>query len=187
MFRWLFKETARDRRQVRLEALKRDFLALHALSDRCEAGFALKRLLTELFDLFGLEQRRPFCIVGKRVDGSFELDDETYLVLAQWEKEPVSEKALLYFRGEIEGGPMVMRAVFISINGISQPAKDAISRDKQPLFFAMDGYDLMMILSGEIALDEFLRQRQRLLEEEGLMFVPFAEIGKGSRQSKIAV
>jgi hypothetical protein len=45
----------------------------------------------------------------------------------------------------------------------------------------MDGHDLMMILSGQIALDEFLRQHRRLLADEGFMFVPFGELFTGSR------
>lgn len=96
-------------------------------------------------------------------------------------KGSLSEEALLYFRGQIEGKSSITRGVFISVNGFSQPAKDAISRGKQPLFFAMDGHDLMMILSGQLALSEFLRQRRRLLGEEGLMFVPFGELFKGAR------
>jgi hypothetical protein len=176
------KETARDQRQLKLEALKQDFLALYGLPDRSKAGLALERLLTELFELSGLKPRKSFCVVGEQIDGSFELDHETYLAQAKWEKEPVSEAELLYFRGQIEGKSSITRGVFISINGFSQPAKEAISRGKQPLFFAMDGHDLMMILSGQVALDEFLRQRRRLLAEEGMMFVPFGELFKGSRR-----
>jgi len=176
------KETARDQRQIRLEALNQNFLALHAMTDRSKAGLAVEKLLTELFGLFGLTSRESFRVVGEQIDGSIELDHETYLLEAKWEKEPLPEAPLLYFRGQIEGKSSITRGVFISINGVSQPAKDAISRGKQPLFFVMDGHDLIMILSGQMALDEFLRQRRRLLAEEGLMFVPFSELFKGSRK-----
>jgi hypothetical protein len=40
----------------------------------------------------------------------------------------------------------------------------------------MNGHDLMMILSEAISLTEFLRQRVRLLAEEGRMFAPFSEL-----------
>ncbi len=135
-----------------------------------------------MFELSGLKPRKSFCVVGEQIDGSFELDHETYLVQAKWDKEPASEATLLYFRGQIEGKSSTTRGVFMSVNGFSQPAKDAISRGKQPIFFAMDGHDLMMVLSGQIALDEFLRQRRRSLAEEGMMFVPFSELFKGSRR-----
>jgi hypothetical protein len=153
------------------------------MAERSKAGLGLERLLTELFGLFGLNPRKSFCVVGEQVDTSFELDHETYLAEAKWEKDPLPEAPLLYFRGQIEGKSSITRGVFISINGVSQPAKDSISRGKQPLFFVMDGHDLMMILSGQIALDEFLRLRRRLLAQEGLMFVPFNELWKGSRNT----
>jgi hypothetical protein len=41
----------------------------------------------------------------------------------------------------------------------------------------------MMILSEQIDLPEFLRQRQRLLAEEGLVTVPFGQLWAGSRVS----
>ena len=53
------------------------------------------------------------------------------------------------------------------MNGITSEAKDAITRGKQPLFFLVNGHDLMSILMGHVELDEFFRRRQRLLAEEG--------------------
>jgi hypothetical protein len=40
----------------------------------------------------------------------------------------------------------------------------------------MDGFDLMMILSGSISLPNFLRKRVRLLAEQGRAYAPFSEI-----------
>ena len=176
------KETARNQRLTRLESLKHDFITLHTEPDRGRAGLALERLLNELFQLFELKSRRPFRVVGEQIDGSFELDHETYLVEAKWEKDAVPEAPLLVFRGKIEGKSAMTRGVFIALNGISEQGKFAITQGKQPTFFAIDGHDLMMILCGEADLVEFLRQRQRLLADEGRMFIPFGEIWKGSRQ-----
>lgn len=177
------KETARDQRRLKLDALKHDFLSLYAMANRSEAGLTLEHLLTELFGLFGLSPRQSFRVVGEEIDGSFELDHDTYLVEAKWEHEPLSEAPLLIFREKVVSKSSISRGVFISINGFSHPAKDAISRGKQPVFFAIDGHDLMMILSDQIALDDFLRKRRRLLADEGLMFVPFGEVFKGSRKT----
>jgi hypothetical protein len=73
------------------------------------------------------------------------------------------------------------RGVFVSINGVTEEAKIAITRGKQPNFFIADGYDLTMVLGGEIDLKDFLDQRQLLLAEEGEMIVPFKDLGKGTR------
>ena len=52
---------------------------------------------------------------------------------------------------------------------------------KQPNFFVIDGYDLVMVLSEQTTLIELLRQKQRILAEEGLVLVPYAELWSGSR------
>ena len=62
------------------------------------------------------------------------------------------------------------------MNGVSVQARDAITRGKQPSFFVIDGYDLMMILSEAMSLPDFLRRRVRLLAEEGRVCVPFSEL-----------
>jgi hypothetical protein len=111
------------------------------------------------------------------------LDHEVYLLEAKWEQSLLSEGPLLVFRGKIEGKSSITRGVFICLNGISVPAKTAITQGKQPTFFVVDGHDLMMILCGAADLVEFLRQRRRLLGEEGVVCVPFGQIWHGSRNT----
>jgi len=43
-------------------------------------------------------------------------------------------------------------------------------------FFVMDGCDLTMVLSEDIGLLEFLRQRRRILAEEGLVVIPYQDL-----------
>jgi hypothetical protein len=159
-----------------LDRLKQEYLKLSVDSDRSKAGFALERLLNRLFEIFQLEPRQPFRVIGEQIDGSFELDAQIYLLESKWEKHPLPEEHLLVFRGKIEGKSTFTRGVFIALNGISAPARDAITRGKAPSFFVMDGYDLMMILSEAISLTSFLRKRVRLLAEQGRVCVPFSEL-----------
>ena len=95
---------------------------------------------------------------------------------SKWEKDPLPEADLLVFRGKIEGKSTFTRGLFIALNDISGPARDAITRGKAPSFFVMNGYDLLMILSEAMTLPEFLKQRVRLLGEEGRVCVPFADL-----------
>jgi hypothetical protein len=145
-------------------------------TDRNKAGLALEHLLNRLFTIFQLQPRLPFCVVGEQIDGSFELDGEIYLLESKWEKERLPEAHLLVFRGKIEGKSAFNRGVFIALNDISLPARDAITRGKSPLFFVVNGYDLTMILSEVMTLTDFLRKRFRLLAEEGRVCVPFSEL-----------
>jgi len=159
-----------------IEQLKEWFLRLAAEGDRNKAGLTLEKLLNRLFELFGLRPRQPFRVTGEQIDGSFELDGQTYLVESKWKKNALSEAELLIFRGKIEGKSTFTRGVFIALDDITGEARDAITRGKPPSFFVMNGYDLMMILSGNISLIDFLQKRRRLLAEEGRVCVPFSEL-----------
>ena len=143
----LLQEQQRSRA---LSRLKDEFLRLAVEPDRNAAGLALEKLLNELFELFELKPRQPFRIVGEQIDGSFELAGQVYLLESKWEKNPLPEADLLIFRGKIEGKSTFTRGVFIALNDISVPARDAITRGKAPSFFVMNGHDLMMILSETI-------------------------------------
>jgi len=176
------KETVVSSRLNQLESIKQEFFTLHSEQTPQKAGIKFEKILNKLFALDGLAPREPFRVTGEQIDGSFELDHETYLVEAKWEKDPIPESTLLVFRGKIEGKSAYTRGVFISLYGLSDPAKKAITFGKQPIFFAIDGYDLTNILSNEIGLVDFLRQRRRILAEEGLIVVPYSELCKGSRR-----
>lgn len=177
----LVRSTQESSRAAELRELRDQFFGLRTAESPQRAGLDLEKILNRLFALHGLAPREPFRVVGEQIDGSFDLDHETYLVEAKWEQSPVPEGPLLIFRGKIEGKSKYTRGVFISVNGITAEAQKAIVTGKQPIFFVSDGYDLTMILSDEIGLVPFLRQRQRLLAEEGAVVVPFPQLWLGSR------
>jgi hypothetical protein len=99
----------------------------------------------------------------------------SYIIEAKWESNPLPEAPLLVFRGKIEGKSSITRGVFISINGCTPQALEAITLGKQPNFFLMDGYDITMVLEGAISLSDLLRLKLRRLAEEGKVFVTARE------------
>jgi hypothetical protein len=175
------KASEHARRRSELLRLQSELFALHDEPNRAKAGLALERILNELFALFGLAPRGSFRVLGEQIDGAFTLHHEVYLVEAKWHKKPVPEAALLAFRGKIDGKSSATRGVFVSLSGVSDEARVAITRGKQANFFIMDGHDLSMILAGHIALDAFLERRQRILAEEGEVSVPFGELAARGR------
>ena len=156
---------------VKRDSLKNKLYHLWDQSNRQQAGLELEKLLNKLFNLYELNARSPFRVTGEQIDGSFELDNEIYLVEAKWESEKISEAPLLVFRGKVEGKSSVTRGVFISLSGYTDPALTSITQGKQPNFFLMDGYDLSVVLEGQIHLDALLRSKLRLLAERGEVFV----------------
>lgn len=158
-------KTESDRSE--LASLSSEFYALLTAADRQAAGYTFEKVLNRLFALSGLDPRGPFKLTGEQIDGSFELDHEVYLLEAKWEKAPANESTLLIFRGKIEGKSQFTRGVFISLNGITPEAEQAITKGKQPNFFTMDGYDLSVVMQCQIGLADLLRLKLRKLAEEG--------------------
>lgn len=170
------RESKRTQRSIELDNLKSEFLKLHESSYRQQAGLQLEKVLNRLFSCHDLTPREPFRVVGEQIDGSFELDHEIYLLEAKWQQAPSSAADLYVFREKVEGKSKFTRGLFLSINGVSREAQDAITRGKQPNFFITDGYDVMMLLQDNMELQSFLRKRHRLLAEEGRVCVPFNEL-----------
>jgi hypothetical protein len=122
------QQSSEQRCSEELVQLKEWFFELAADSDRRRAGLTLEKLLNRLFELFELQPRQPFCVIGEQIDGSFELDGETYLLESKWEKDALPEADLLVFRGKIEGKSTFTRGLFIALNDISREARDAITK-----------------------------------------------------------
>ncbi len=158
-------------RQIALQRLAARFYALETEQDRQAAGYALEKLLNELFRLFNLDPRSAFRVTGEQIDGSIILDYETYLVEVKWHRHQTSESDLLAFRGKIEGKSAFTRGAFISIHGFTNEACEALVKGKQPNFFLIDGYDLTTVLESQIELTTLLRSKVRKLTEEGAVFV----------------
>jgi len=158
--------TIRERKR---EELRDVFYELCREKNRQKAGLALERVLNELFEMFQLSPRGSFKLVGEQIDGSFLLDEESYLVEAKWEAEQLAEDKLLVFRGKIEGKSLFTRGVFVSISGFSTQSLQSISKHKQPTFFLLDGYDLTTVLEGQVTLTDLLRAKRIRLAEEGTL------------------
>ncbi len=158
-----------------LSEIKDRYYELAQETNRQKAGFELERILTKLFDVYGLSPREPFRVVGEQIDGSIEYKNEIYLIEAKWTSSSIDEGELLKFRGKIEGKSQFTRGIFISINGFTEEALDQIKQGKQPSFFLMDGYDLAMILEAQYSLSDLLYQKLRKLCEEGKMLSHFSQ------------
>jgi hypothetical protein len=156
--------TAREKKR---EELRDAFYALCTDVNRQRAGLKLESVLNQVFEMFQLAPRGAFKIVGEQIDGSFLLDQESYLVEAKWESERLAEEKLLIFRGKIEGKSSFTRGVFVSVSGFTNECIQSISTHKQPTFFLIDGYDLATVLEGQVTLTDLLRAKRNRLAEEG--------------------
>lgn len=132
-------------------------------------GYEFERFLTELFDVFRLKSRDPFRIVGEQIDGSFELDSETYLVEAKWLNRKIGAAELHTFHGKIDQKATWARGLFISFGGFTEEGLHAFGRGKRVI--GMDGKDIYTALNRNIGIDRLLALKVRRAAETGEVFV----------------
>jgi hypothetical protein len=139
-------------------------------------GFAFEGLLNTLFDIYKLDPRRSFRLVGEQIDGSFELPPDTYLLEAKWQVSPIGFQDLAAFAAKVEGKSQWASGLFISYNGFSPDGLQAFGRGRPTSIVCMDGLDLTHILTGALSrLDVFQRKKRRAVET-GNCFVPVREL-----------
>lgn len=164
------------------DGLRKRLIGLNALSPQ-DRGYSFEKFLQEVFSAFKMSPRAPFRITGEQIDGSLELDGETYLIEAKWQNALVDSKELYAFYGKIEGKAAWSRGLFISYSGFSKESLDAFSKGKRPNFVTLDGQDLNFILTGDgggsIDLPECIRKKVRYAAETGIVNLSAYDILKG--------
>ena len=132
-------------------------------------GYAFERLLKELFDAYGLSGRASFRLVGEQIDGSFVMDNDTYLLEAKWTNAPVTVGTLRSFNAKVESKAKWSRGLLVSYSGFSSDGLIAFGSGNSVI--CMDGLDLHTILSRRLDFVDILALKVRRAAETGRHFV----------------
>ncbi len=156
-------ETAKT---VDVSHLSTGFLDILKL-DPQRRGFAFEKFLVDVFAAFNLSPNSPFRLVGEQIDGSLQIDSDTYLVEAKWTQSPIGQSDLLVFQGKVEGKSTWSRGLFISYSGFSEEGLHAFARGRSTNIISLTGEDIHFVLEGKIALPDLLRRKARRAAETG--------------------
>ncbi|WP_111641802.1 restriction endonuclease [Marinimicrobium alkaliphilum] len=137
-------------------------------------GFAFERFLKTLFDAYGLSARSSFRTVGEQIDGSFVLNNETYLLEAKWQNAPTGAGDLHTFEGKIGQKALWSRGLFLSNSGFSSDGLQAFGKGKR--IVCMDGLDLYEMLNRRLSVTDILEAKVRRAAETGRPFIPLREL-----------
>jgi hypothetical protein len=74
---------------LKLTELREEFITLHQ-QDPQERGYSLEKFLNDHFDLFDIDARGPFRVVGEQIDGAFTFEGTEFLLEAKWQREGCS-------------------------------------------------------------------------------------------------
>lgn len=150
-----------------LDKLRNDFLALTALEPR-PRGLAFERFLRTLFQTHGMQGQGSINLRGEQIDGSFQLDGQTYLIEAKWQNDKTGAADLHVFEGKLSQKATWTRGVFISQSGFTDDGLHAFGRGKR--LICMDGLDLWESLSGTLPLAETIRRKAAYASQTGEIF-----------------
>lgn len=147
--------------------LKQKLIELSALEPQ-PRGYAFEAWLTEAFNMFGLQAREPFRLRGEQIDGSLQLQGETYLIEAKWHSAQTPAADLHAFHGKVEQKAAWARGLFISNSGFTPDGLIAFGKAKRVI--CMDGLDLFDTLDRELPLDQVIACKARRAAETGQPF-----------------
>jgi len=153
---------------LQLSHVLRNRLVTISRLDPQPRGYAYEKFWRELFDANGLQARSPFRLVGEQVDGSFVLDNETYLLEAKWRGPQTIAADLHAFQGKLEQKAHWTRGLFVSDSGFSEEGLIAFGSGKRVV--CMDGLDLHDMLDRGITFHEVMTRKVRRAAESGLAF-----------------
>lgn len=140
-------------------------------------GFHFEKFLNQLFEVYGLAPRASFRLTGEQIDGSFRLNDQTYLVEAKWQATRTGFADLMTFSGKVSGKAAWSRGLFISNSGFSSEGLEAFSRGRQTNLICVDGLDLYEVISRGASLVEMLELKARRAAETNRAYVGCRELG----------
>lgn len=139
-------------------------------------GYAFESFLSSLSDAYGLAPRGSFRLTGEQIDGSFQLQRDTYLLEAKWQAALIGNADLLGFSGKVEGKAQWTRGLFVSYSGFSPDGLKAFTVGRRTSIICMDGLDLSHVLAGRLDLVEVLQSKERRASETNRAFVPVREL-----------
>lgn len=174
------REQARQHRlasaaiQMRLKELHEEYCGMLSLSPQ-RRGFALERLMYNLFEVFDLDPKASFKVLGEQIDGSFSFETTDFLFEARWESSPTSRADIDAFNGKISRKLDNTLGLFLSINGFSGDGVKAYSAARS-LMILMDGAHLAAVLEGRIDLVSLLLRMRRHAAQTGCIYLPVHQL-----------
>jgi hypothetical protein len=133
----------------KLEGLAKEYFKLLNPREPQLRGYRLEKIIRELFELFDLDPRASFKIVGEQIDGAFTFESVDYLFEGKWQQDPIGAADLDVLAGKLSRKLDNTLGLFLSVNGFSEDGVKAHSSGRR-MMLLMDGSDLMAVLEGRL-------------------------------------
>jgi hypothetical protein len=159
----------------KLDELTREYYQLLSSDEPQRRGYRLEKIIRQLFEIFDLDPKASFKIVGEQIDGAFTFDGTDYLFEGKWQQSPVAADDLDSLAAKLSRKLDNTLGLFLSINGFSEDGVKAHSSGKRVLLL-MDGSDMMAVLEGRIDLIQLLLRKRRYAAQTGNIYLRIHEM-----------
>ena len=161
--------------RIKLGELRDLLYDLTRKTDPQARGYALEKLLNQLFALFDIDAKASFRIVGEQIDGAFTFEGTEYLFEAKWQQDRASVADLDSFAGKIGRKLENTLGLFLAVNGFQNSVLTTYSQNRSQLFL-MDGSDLSAVLEDRVGLPELLTRKRQHASRTGEVFISAYQI-----------
>ena len=170
---------ARQDRSGRLRTLRDRVTALHSSHESAQArGYALEKVLADLFALEEMTYRPSYRMAHEQVDGAFEHEGFHYLVEARWRSVPPDFGDLADFKGKVDGKLDSTRGLFLSMIGFDNDVVDYFmnaARGSRNNLILFDGRDIMAVLEDVADLRDALKYKVTMASQQAQWWAPLAD------------
>ena len=160
----------------KLEQIKTDYFSLFVSDNPQKRGFKLEKIMRDLFELYDLDPKASFKVVGEQIDGAFSLNGTDYLFEAKWQNNMADNADLLVFAGKIHAKLQNTLGLFLSINGFSPTGIEAFLKSNRSSVVLMDGEDLMAALEERITFSDLLVRKKQHASQTGNIYLTYRQI-----------
>lgn len=133
-------------------------------------GFKFEKFLKDLFEFEELQPRRSFKIVGEQIDGSFILNDQTYLLEAKWTNSKINKSDLVIFNEKVSSKSAYTRGLFISYSGYTNEALETFINGRTARIILLSVDELAIAFERNMKIKDLISIKMRLLAEEGNVY-----------------
>jgi hypothetical protein len=159
-----------------LESIRSGLDALCSQLGTAEGGYAFQVWFYDLMDFLEIENRRPYVVDGRQIDGSVTIDGTTYLVELKFTLNATGSPDVDTIFKKVSDKADNTMGIILSMSGYSAVAIDEASSSRSPLLLLDHGH-LYMALTCVLPFDEIVRRVRRHSSQEGRAYLPIGEFG----------
>jgi hypothetical protein len=164
-------------RQHNLDGLNTRLDGLAARVGSQDAGYEFEKWFYDLMDYFEVDNRRPYKIDGRQIDGSVTVEGTTYLVELKFTSNQSDAPDIDSFKNKVVTKADNTMGIMVSISGYSRIAIKEASRDKTPLLL-LDFKHLYFLFTGSLRFAEMVARVRRHSSQTGQAYLPVEEFGQ---------